>query len=105
MGFARSRRLVRAFATLVVLGCMMAVAAPAALAQNDVVTQEDCDRGNITRNGRTLSQSECEALIGQRVRLAQTGFEAWIPVTAGVFLLAGAVALRLRSRRTGPQLA
>src|SRR4051794_15388081 len=39
-----------------------------------VVTQADCDAGRITRNGRTLSRSECEALIGQRVNLASTGF-------------------------------
>jgi hypothetical protein len=82
----------------------MAFAAPA-FAATSAVTQADCNSGNITRHGRTLSKSECEALIGQRVNLASTGFEAWMVGAGGVALLGVAVALRMRRRGPGAQLA
>jgi hypothetical protein len=70
-------------------------------AQTSVITQADCNAGRITRHGRTLRGAECTRLIGQRVNLAGTGFEAWIfGLGGGVCLLAG---LGLRRRR--PQAA
>jgi hypothetical protein len=69
-------------------------------AGTSVVTQEDCDNRRIRRHGRTLSQDECEKLIGQRVSLADTGFEAWIFGAAGGLCLLLAVALRRSRPRT-----
>ena len=85
----------------------LAIAAPAASAQEGtkVVTQEDCDAGNITRNGRQLSQEECEALIGQRVSLAETGFEAWILGLGGLALMAAGGVVVLRRRGPARQIA
>jgi LPXTG-motif cell wall-anchored protein len=82
------------------LGAML-MAVPA-MAQDSKITQEDCDAGRITRDGERLSQSECEARIGQQVRLADTGFEAWIIGLGGVALMAGAgvVLVRRRPSRT-----
>lgn len=68
-----------------------------------VVTQADCDNRRIRRGGRTLTQAECEKLIGQRVSLANTGFEAWIFGAAGSLCLLLAVGLR-RSRSRGDRL-
>lgn len=69
-----------------------------------VITQDDCDNRRIRRQGRTLSREECERLIGQRVNLANTGFEAWMfALGGGAFLLAGA-GLR-RWRPTGSRTA
>jgi hypothetical protein len=59
-----------------------------------VISQADCDARRITRRGRRLSREECERLIGQRVSLADTGFEAWMVGAAGLVCLLGAVALR-----------
>jgi LPXTG-motif cell wall-anchored protein len=74
-------------------------------AQTSVVTQEDCDAGRITRNGKQLSQSECEALIGQRVNLAQTGFDAWILGLGGLALMAAGGIVVLRRRAPTRQIA
>ncbi len=73
-------------------------------AGTSVVTQADCDNRRIRRGGRTLSREECERLIGQRVNLASTGFEAWMFAAAGGLCLLGAVALR-RSRPRGGRAA
>jgi hypothetical protein len=65
-----------------------------------VITQADCDNRRIRRQGRTLTTDECEKLIGQRVSLANTGFEAWIFGLGGAVCLLAAVGLR-RSRPRG----
>ena len=96
-----SRRVLRRLAALALVVVSMAMLAPAAMAQTSVVTQEDCDRGNIQRNGRTLSREECERLIGQRVNAASTGFEAWIVGGLGVMLLAGSAGIYMRRRGMG----
>ena len=88
-------------AALMVVSVALLVAAPAAFAQTSEVTREDCERGNITRNGRTLSREECERLIGQRVRTASTGFEVWAVGLVGVMCLGGAVVLIRRRRSHG----
>ena len=80
-------------------------AGDASSGQTKVITQEDCDAGNITRNGRQLSQSECEALIGQRVSLADTGFEAWILGLGGLALMAAGGGVVLRRRGPARQIA
>src|SRR3954471_22533376 len=64
-----------------------------------VVTQADCNAGRITRNGHTLSSADCERLIGQRVNLAGTGFEAWLLVAGGALLLLIAAGATLHGRR------
>ena len=71
-----------------------------------VVTQADCDAGRIrNKQGETLRGEACERLIGQRVNLAQTGFEAWMLLLGGVALMGGAVVLRVRrSPSASPQL-
>jgi hypothetical protein len=66
-----------------------------------LITQADCNAGRITRHGRTLSRAECQRLIGQRVNLAGTGFEAWIFGVAGGACLLAAAALRRRRPSTG----
>lgn len=108
MKFPVSCRLAVTLVAVLVLG--LTVAAPAFGQQSrggtSVVTQADCDAGRITnRQGRTLRGEECRRLVGKRVRLAQTGFEAWILGLAGLGLAGGAVALRFRRRRMGAQLA
>ena len=65
-------------------------------ADRSVVTQADCDAGRVQRNGRTLSRSECQRLIGQRVNLADTGLDAWIFGVAGGTCLLAAIGLRRR---------
>jgi LPXTG-motif cell wall-anchored protein len=97
----------RAMVLLMVVAMLgtLAIAAPSAPAQTSVVTQEDCDAGRITRNGRQLSKSECEALIGQRVNLAQTGFEAWILGLGGLALMAAGAVVVLRRRGPARQIA
>ena len=100
----RTRRAFVLFVLVAALGAM-ALAAPVAMAQTSTVTQEDCDAGRITRNGKQLSQSECEALIGQRVNLAQTGFEAWILGLGGLALMAAGGVVVLRRRGPARQIA
>jgi LPXTG-motif cell wall-anchored protein len=90
-------------ATLVALVTAVALIATAspAMAATSTVTQADCDAGRIkNKQGETLRGAACERLIGQRVQLAQTGFEAWWLLLGGVACIGGAVALRVR--RGGP---
>jgi LPXTG-motif cell wall-anchored protein len=100
MTFAPRRRIASVLALVVVIATMgvLASAVPA-FAQKSTVTQADCDAGRIKdRSGNTLSRARCEALIGQQVDLADTGFEAWMVGLGGVALLGGAVALGIRRR-------
>lgn len=100
----RFTRVMTLAAVLAVMGAM--ALASTAMAQTSVVTQEDCDRGNITRNGQKLSQSQCEALIGQRVNLASTGFPAWALLIGGLGLVGVSGFLVVRRRpQAGPELA
>jgi LPXTG-motif cell wall-anchored protein len=97
------RRRFRGMAALVALVTAIALVATAspAMAQTSTVTQADCDAGRIkNKQGETLRGEACERLIGQKVRLAQTGFEAWWLLVGGVALMGGGVALRMR--RGGP---
>jgi LPXTG-motif cell wall-anchored protein len=94
-------------ATLVALVTAVAliVTAAPAMAQTSTVTQADCDAGRIkNKQGETLRGAACERLIGQRVQLAQTGFEAWWLLLGGVACIGGAVALRVRRSPAAPQL-
>jgi LPXTG-motif cell wall-anchored protein len=97
----------RGMATLVALVTCVALvvtAAPAMAQSTSTVTQADCDAGRIkNKQGETLRGEACEKLIGQRVQLAQTGFEAWWLLLGGVALMGGAVALRVR-KTPSPQL-
>jgi hypothetical protein len=70
-------------------------------AGSSVITQADCNAGRIRRGGRTLSRAQCQRLIGQRVNLAGTGFEAWILFVAGGACMLEAVALRRSKPRGG----
>lgn len=101
------RRRFRGMATLVALVTAVALvvtAAPAMAQSSSTVTQADCDAGRIkNKQGVTLRGDACEKLIGQRVQLAQTGFEAWWLLLGGVALMGGAVALRVR-KTPSPQL-
>jgi LPXTG-motif cell wall-anchored protein len=103
MTLRTGRRALVLFMLVAALGAM--AFAGTASAQTSVVTQEDCDAGRITRNGKQLSKSECEALIGQRVNLAQTGFEAWILGLGGLALMAAGGVVVLRRRRPARQIA
>ena len=68
------------------------------------VTQADCDAGRVKdKRGNTLRGERCERNIGKRVRLAETGFEAWWLLAGGIACIGGAAALRVR-RRPSPQL-
>ena len=99
----RRFRGITALLALVTCVALVATAAPA-MAQTSTVTQADCDAGRIkNKQGETLRGERCERLIGQRVQLAQTGFEAWWLLVGGVALMGGAVALRVR-RSASPQL-
>jgi LPXTG-motif cell wall-anchored protein len=102
-----TKRFTRGMALMAVVVVVASLAfAAAAMAQSSVVTQADCDRGNITRNGRTLTKAECEKLIGQRVNLASTGFPAWALLVGGLGLVGAAGFLVIRRRpQTGPELA
>ena len=107
MTFAPRRRLsgILALVVLVATVGVLATAVPAS-AQKSTVTQADCNAGRIKdRNGNTISRERCEALIGQRVDLANTGFEAWMVGLGGIALLGGAVALQMRRRPASRQLA
>jgi LPXTG-motif cell wall-anchored protein len=103
MTLRTGRRALALFMLVAALGAL-SFAGPAS-AQTSVVTQEDCDAGRITRNGKQLSKSECEALIGQRVNLAQTGFEAWILGLGGLALMAAGAVVVLRRRGPARQIA
>lgn len=102
---AGSSRLTRGVATAIagVIAALVLMTAAPAFGATSVITQADCNSGNITRNGRVLTRTECEALIGQRVNLAGTGFDAWIVGLGGVVLLAGTAVVWARRRRTGAQ--
>jgi hypothetical protein len=81
---------------IVALMVPLAVAGTA-FAQTSTITQEDCDQGTIRdRSGESISQERCEALIGQEVALAGTGFEVWLIGAAGVLCLGGAAWFGLR---------
>jgi LPXTG-motif cell wall-anchored protein len=101
------RRRFRGMAALVALVTMVALvvtAAPAMAQGTSTVTQADCDAGRIKdKQGNTLTGERCERLIGKRVQLAQTGFEAWWLLVGGVVCIGGAAALRTR-RSPSPQL-
>ena len=93
------RRATRAFAALVAIVALMVPLAVAgtAFAQTSTITQEDCDQGTIRdRSGQSIPQERCEALIGQEVALAGTGFEVWLIGAAGVLCLGGAAWFGLR---------
>jgi LPXTG-motif cell wall-anchored protein len=94
-----------ALVALVTAVALVVTAAPVMAQGSSTVTQADCDAGRIKdKQGNTLSGERCERLIGQRVRLAQTGFEAWWLLIGGVVCIGGAAALRVR-RRPSQQLA
>lgn len=100
------RRRFRVMVTLVALVTAVAliVTAAPAIAATSTVTQADCDAGRIkNKQGETLRGEACEALIGKRVQLAETGFEAWWLLVGGLACIGGAVALRVR-RRPVPQV-
>ena len=104
MTLVRRFRGIAALVALVAVVALVVTAAPAMAQSTSTVTQADCDAGRIKdKQGNTLSGERCERLIGQRVRLAQTGFEAWWLLLGGVACIGGAVALRVRRRPT-PQL-
>lgn len=92
----RSARRLSAVLAIAVLGAML-MAVPA-VAQKSTITQADCDAGRITQNGKPISKAACEARIGQRVNLANTGFEAWIIGLGGIALMAGATVVLMRRR-------
>jgi LPXTG-motif cell wall-anchored protein len=106
----RFSRTIRIFVALGALVAVMAVAAPAYGSSHESsdtseVTQADCDAGRIKdKQGNTISGEKCENLIGQRVNLADTGFDAWLIALLGTGLIGGAVVLRRRSE-TGPGIA
>lgn len=99
----RSARRLSAILAVAVLGALL-MAVPAMAhsggggGSDSTITQADCDAGRITQNGQRLSQEACEARIGQKVRLADTGFEAWIIGLGGVALMAGAGMVLVRRR-------
>ena len=98
MSFA-PRRATRAFAALVAIVALMVPLAVAgtAFAQTSTITEQDCAQGTIKdQSGQTISQERCEALIGQEVALAGTGFEVWLIGAAGVLCLGGAAWFGLR---------
>jgi LPXTG-motif cell wall-anchored protein len=100
------RRRFRGMATLIALVTAVAliVTAAPAMSATSTVTQADCDAGRIkNKQGETLRGAACEKLVGKRVQLAQTGFEAWWLFAGGIACIGGAVALRVR-RRPSPQL-
>ena len=93
------RRATRALAALVAIVALMVPLAVAgtAFAQSSTITQEDCEQGTIRdRSGEAISQERCEALIGQEVALAGTGFEVWLIGAAGLLCLGGAAWFGLR---------
>jgi LPXTG-motif cell wall-anchored protein len=94
-----TKRLSALVAVIAVMGSL--VLASVAMATTSAVTQEDCNSGNITRNGQALSKAECEKLIGQRVNLASTGFPAWALMLGGVALVGVAGVLVIRRRPQG----
>ena len=88
-----------ALVALVTAVAMLTTAVPAMGQGTSTVTQADCDAGRIKdKQGNTLRGERCERLIGKRVRLAQTGFEAWWLLVGGVVCIGGAAALRVRRR-------
>ena len=104
MTLVRRLRGIVALAAVVTAVALVVTAAPAMAQGTSTVTQADCDAGRIKdRQGNTLRGERCERLIGRRVRLAQTGFEAWWLLVGGVVCIGGAMALRV-SRRPTPQL-
>jgi LPXTG-motif cell wall-anchored protein len=101
---AVASRRIRALAALVAAIAMLAVAAPA-MGATSTITQADCNAGRIKdKQGNAISKDRCERLIGQRVNLASTGFDAWWLIIGGVACIGGAAALRVR-RRPSHQLA
>ena len=104
MTLVRRFRGMAALLALVTVVALVVTAAPAMAQGSSTVTQADCDAGRIKdKQGNTLRGERCERLIGQRVRLAQTGFEAWWLLLGGVACIGGAAALRVR-RRPSQQL-
>jgi LPXTG-motif cell wall-anchored protein len=106
MTLVRRFRGMVALLALVTVVALVVTAAPAMGQSSSTVTQADCNAGRIKdKQGNTLSAERCKALIGQRVRLAQTGFEAWWLLFGGVACIGGAAALRMRRRPSSQQLA
>jgi LPXTG-motif cell wall-anchored protein len=105
MTLVRRFRGMVALVALVTAVALVVTAAPVMAQGTSAVTQADCDAGRIKdKQGNTLRGERCERLIGQRVRLAQTGFEAWYLLLGGVACIGGAAALRMRRRPASPQL-
>ena len=105
----RISRTIRIFVALGALVAVMAVGAPAYGSSHgggtSEVTQADCDAGRIKdKQGNTITGDRCKRLIGQRVNLADTGFDAWLIALVGAGLIGGAVVLRRRSA-SGPSIA
>ena len=98
----RTRLLIAAACCALALLALPAASSAQTGSGTSTVTQADCDAGRIQRHGRTLTRAECQKLIGQRVNLAQTGFEAWMFAAAGGLCLLAGFGLR---RRRAPQLA
>ncbi len=103
---SHATRRIRGLVAVVAAVAMLVVAAPAFGQGTSVVTQADCDAGRIKdRQGNTIRGERCERLIGRRVNLANTGFEAWWLVIGGVACIGGAVALRVRRRPSTARIA
>jgi LPXTG-motif cell wall-anchored protein len=103
MTLVRRLRGTAALLALVTAVALVVTAAPAAAQETSTVTQADCDAGRIKdKQGNTLRGERCERFVGRRVRLAQTGFEAWWLLLGGVACVGGAVALRVRRRPVPP---
>lgn len=103
MTLVRRFRGMAALVAIVSAIALVATAAPAMAQGTSTVTQADCDAGRIkNKQGETLRGEACEKLIGQRVALAQTGFEAWMFLLGGVALMGGAVVLRVRRSPSAP---
>jgi hypothetical protein len=99
-----ARRLRVALALLVATGALVFAPAAVAAEKTAKITQADCDAGRIKdKRGNTLRGERCERYIGQRARLAETGFEAWWLLAGGIGCIGAAAALRVR-RRPAPQL-
>ncbi|HEX8066793.1 MAG TPA: hypothetical protein VF520_09730 [Thermoleophilaceae bacterium] len=89
----------RALAVALAAATALTLAAAPAPAATGKVTQEDCDAGHVLdRDGKAIVGERCERLVGRRVELARTGFDAWPFAIGGAACIALAVALRPRRR-------
>lgn len=100
MVFASARSVTRLAIAVVAVSVIVAAYAVPAFGHSgggtSTITRSDCEQGRITVGGRTLSRQECLNRVGQRVRLASTGFDAWILALAGVGLVGAALVIRRR---------